>query len=766
MAFNDKKFGPIFPTRFGVPNGKNTERAMLDRLGGSEGYRTQVRLNADGSTTTLRTRNGAPKFTTTRPEAQDEKASTAAYMESGQLELMSIAPEHPDRGKPSKWHLLDIAHGPDELYLGKIEVPPTDETSEPRRRQLGRQLNRPTLTEGMDSRAIGYPRSDDPVEDAKRKEAYKERIAQKSLASGTFPASLFSGKMRLFMQALYGAELTPEGSPLVVELVGSEVVLRYYGESGESVQLGLWGHNSPGVFSALDSLNRPIGKFWLIAIRNPTGAQFIATAYKLKFNATGKAIRKQYLKLVRRGAAAEVITKIEAYLFAHSTIDVGNPVVVGGFDGAPGDPLAYGWKFNSTGSKASMVSHELLGTGDQDLRWKARTTHVTFAHAFDSSTRLDVLAVSAQVTTHGEWTDGWGAYNIFVPLEDTSTDALVHFSLARDRLGVKPAFSFAEVPVYGFYKADVWVPVIMSRAVEEGPWPKYEQECSMPYPNPAVLDTVPNRYQYDVRLANQGFVYTSLYKAESNVMSLAFDGKTYSGVSVSGVHSKYVLEVGAGVWDTPGTTANFVSECIGSPVSFVPSDVYGLPPGFPVTVPLNFSAINFSQNLYEQTTETWAWTGWKFHSWTLVIPAYDCEAVFVGTHEYDAADGAVTHTRTSGASAAGQLKWSGQVFTPYSGYVSGWYGGTTEGLGVAVTVTDPNLPPTTTAEIYCSNTTISGLRGAYHASSTPLFQVDKNWPFYMAGMGASTSYGGRYALSEGLKSHISVVYPRGFVGWA
>ena len=64
MSFNDDKFGFIFPTRNGDATGSANERKMLDKLGGSSGLRTEIRNNADGSITTLRTRNGMPDFYT------------------------------------------------------------------------------------------------------------------------------------------------------------------------------------------------------------------------------------------------------------------------------------------------------------------------------------------------------------------------------------------------------------------------------------------------------------------------------------------------------------------------------------------------------------------------------------------------------------------------------------------------------------------------------------------------------------------------------
>lgn len=56
------------PTRDGHPAGKSVENNMLQSVGGFDTIRTKIRKNIDGSTTTLRTRNGMPEFKTVPAE--------------------------------------------------------------------------------------------------------------------------------------------------------------------------------------------------------------------------------------------------------------------------------------------------------------------------------------------------------------------------------------------------------------------------------------------------------------------------------------------------------------------------------------------------------------------------------------------------------------------------------------------------------------------------------------------------------------------------
>lgn len=70
--YEDKKFGPIFPTRSGVAQGGATERQMLDNLEGSKSFRTKILDDGVGTVTTLRTRNGMPHFYTETSGGSEE----------------------------------------------------------------------------------------------------------------------------------------------------------------------------------------------------------------------------------------------------------------------------------------------------------------------------------------------------------------------------------------------------------------------------------------------------------------------------------------------------------------------------------------------------------------------------------------------------------------------------------------------------------------------------------------------------------------------
>lgn len=75
----------LFPTVEGNSPGKGTQRVMIASAGGSDGIRTKIRKNIDGTVTMLRTRNGFPEFSTTAPETiialeyEEQSYSLRAY---------------------------------------------------------------------------------------------------------------------------------------------------------------------------------------------------------------------------------------------------------------------------------------------------------------------------------------------------------------------------------------------------------------------------------------------------------------------------------------------------------------------------------------------------------------------------------------------------------------------------------------------------------------------------------------------------------------
>ena len=720
MSFDDKKFGTIFPVRDGTPTGAANERQMLDSIGGSASFRTRIQKNADGSETMLRTKNGMPQFTTVAPQ---QAPNEPLYMESGQHYFTAPGSESPDNSKPAEWRFLDIP--PVSDYLGQIA--PT-ETSP------GEQDNAPLLVDGQDSIAVVHP--------------------DKKLVAGFFPSSLFSGKIRLFLQAQYGAKENPSYG-LTTDVSGTQGLLNYrYG--GKEIQFGMWSHLSVGLFTA------PDGTFWLLSISSGGTSNFTVFAYPLVILRRAKRLYAIY----KSGAYdATNKPKIEAYLFAHSYIDLTKQILVGGFSGSSGGPLAYGWHFNTSGSEASIVVHELLGKGvshGESLFSKTMTVSFTY--------NSGIFQLSSLVTNGGEWTDGAGVYNIFIP-ENELGSRLVRYSLAADMAFAKPMFSFSGVTVYGFYKDDTWTPITMSRDVSPGGLGESQSFSGL----------------------HISSLYAGLFPAWYYASFFNSDGWSYYYKNLS---QRWTMDVSVGMLAVNGVSefGNFVDivETVGSPGdegeknNIHPGLVfsYGGGAGGTTSVAMtqDYAIVDqacvdgeFGRDDYPCafrsatfTYKKWEYPAWKHHAWALVIPGFDCDAAYIATNTYDSPTGATTYTLRQGPGPHTAVvygnDWKGGYPYPPTRYEYVGYNTCSQNLPF-ISVDHTTTPAYAEVEVLCFNSVLSGEKGTPGSSYYGLFIVDISYPYYDRGMYMRTSAGYRYIGSEGVKSPDSVGNIP-FVGWA
>ena len=111
MSWSEDDWGkPIFPTRFGQPTGHSNERKMMDVVGGFDGIRRRTKLNADGSTTTLKTRGGMPVFYTESKQGVLGYETTCRQLVSGMTLLGWYVVD--SQGGRKMWEYFPAAHEP------------------------------------------------------------------------------------------------------------------------------------------------------------------------------------------------------------------------------------------------------------------------------------------------------------------------------------------------------------------------------------------------------------------------------------------------------------------------------------------------------------------------------------------------------------------------------------------------------------------------------------------------------------------------------
>lgn len=721
MSYLDKKFGLTFPTRNGAPTGGANERVMLDRTGGSAGFKKDYLIEADGSVTMLTTKNGNPQFTKLQDSGYGGTSTTATlYMETGQLSWNYPAPESPDKYDPATWHFMDIGTG--ESYLGRVSFD-------------GVQHNTPSLSESQDSRAIG-------VSDANKAE-YGPSTVMKKMVAATFPASLFSGKMRLFMQAQYGAaeKLYPA---LELDLLGTSPVLMYRDSvSGLGLQFGFWSHSTVGLLSGTD------GSYWILTITQDS-ANVVVTSYPLR--STG--LEKLKAKIAASSGADK--TKAEAYLFANSTIDVSKAVIVGTHPLVAGDAMAYGWKFSESGGYASIVMNEVINTSTPlTTRYYSRTVNFTFGVA------AGVVTMTGATVNNGEWIDGWGEWNIFVP--QVSTAALVLYSLRVGGGIPPPIFNFANIPVYGYYVGETFTQVKIS--------------CSGSKANSYVHTSSGIRWHTGYAFnpsalwGGDGFMngsktpvsYSRTYVSNASGMDV-----DVGGIQAEGMYGD------ADYFSLEGhSTDDYVcaSGDIIYPDYLENMDYFeGTPPsGYLASQAFRVGGAKFGVANIEYTTTNVVGVGAYHKTWTLVIPSGDCEAAYVATYDYVSIPSATTQAGTGLVIAGSQAGKSSIPYGPidiFGPFAEGWKAPFHSGELLLVLVGSSPLTISGEYKVKCFNSALSGVEGTPGGSYYALFNVSYLYPYYDRGMYTYTSFGKRYIMSEGLISPASAVYGRAFVGWA
>lgn len=665
------------------------------------------------------------------------------YMETGQLAWAYPAEMEPTKNDPAKWHFMDIPTT--DKYLGSIS-------------SGGAQTNKPALAENQDSLAIGYPKAktgtpaEKAVKDAATALAYSASTIEKKLIAAYWPASLFSGKMRLFMQAQYGSAETLKPK-LKLGLSGTSPTLSYV-TNDIPAQFGFWPHLTTGIYRTTD------GHYFLVNLGLAVdGASTTVTYYPILMGADATLLRAY------KTGTAEVKAQTEAYLFSAGAVITTRGKTITLPVGAKGWPLAYGWKFNSDGSEARIVVHETLNAGTSTVRWKSTTVTVSLTYAQVDG--VGVVSATATANNNGEWIDGWGTYNIFVPDTEIVTAPLSLLSLRVGSPRRGTDFAFSEVEIYGYYLGADWIPVKIS-ATASSTDPVYIHTSSgitwdSGYAFPPSADWIASGYRNSSEPASGSLTtITSWVGMDVLVGDHATKGVsgscTFNSVDVSPIGDRFdaILIEGAGVYPDPfgwGVPLNGVS-----------------PKGFDAAMAWAATGITRYRRAYISCQYTTiSGTGQYSSAWALVIPGGDCCAAYVATYEVTDLTTVTRNSSTGNIQTGGIALQSSDLVTPTwdinGPFFDVWTSVYMPQPGVMAT-DHPVLSYNAGYKVYCFNSALNGAVGTPGGSYYGLFNVSYLYQYYDRGMYTYTSHGKRYVMSEGLKAPSSAYYDRRFVGWA
>ena len=269
--------------------------------------------------------------------------SGTIYLESGFFELLSSAKCSEGTYKPAILHYNDAI----DSYIHSVDLP------------IQGLLNVNSLTgeqllDGYKSVSVGGQNLRNSITDpcgsvySSSTAIYTsapEEILLKKQTQNRVPASMYSGKMRLFVQSLYGSKR--KDYKIRVDSAGLPIDYKLYLEdsNGKDVELGWEYPYTCGIFTSDNYL------YYLLKV-----AATDIKIYPLKISSSAQVLRK---KLINKEVLDDDISKVEAYILSTAQIDSNNLKTISIID-APslgGETLGYGWKFSKSGKKCTIVIH-------------------------------------------------------------------------------------------------------------------------------------------------------------------------------------------------------------------------------------------------------------------------------------------------------------------------------------------------------------------------------------------------------------------------
>lgn len=192
--------------------------------------------------------------------------------------------------------------------------------------------------------------------DGNRDESSETTLAYKKLCASRVPPSVFTGKLRLYFQAKYGAKLAKWQFSMDIANAPPSLDWRF-GESDSYPSGGTFQFHSAhtGIYTDDDK------RHWLVqlGVKTSTATPSVANVFKLSASPCAEKLRPLLLDPDVSEADKE---RIEAYILADSYPDpdfcISKAVTL-----PTSWSLGYGWHFNWDGDKADIVGIETLGSG-------------------------------------------------------------------------------------------------------------------------------------------------------------------------------------------------------------------------------------------------------------------------------------------------------------------------------------------------------------------------------------------------------------------
>lgn len=277
-----------------------------------------------------------------------------------------------------------------------------------------------------------------------------EALAAKKALAVLCPPSIFTGRCRLYIQAVYGQHLNEyRGSvatgspplPTIVSETSAAPALRFdaYRKSSDPAGITVLVDTSCGVW-----LDPATGKHWLL---NPTGSQLMV--YPLIASKCGESLRK-YLVTIDPPRGIEPLNDadrahLEAYILASCLPYDAQKIVASGAVTGSVYSMSYGWHWNWSGTRADVVVNNTFDQADGNGAMRSTHYRITVTHSVvDGADQWDAL----QTTIEGP-TD-WAVYRAHWTIAEPN-----YSGYTLEKSTPKNSIVFAgDAPFYCFYLGD------------------------------------------------------------------------------------------------------------------------------------------------------------------------------------------------------------------------------------------------------------------------------------------------------------------------
>lgn len=250
--------------------------------------------------------------------------------------------------------------------------------------------------------------------------AANEAFYAHKLTLNTCPPSMYSGKLRLLVQSLYGRKYgagVTDNYRVVTEAGIPKVRIKTNIPDGNDVNGYVTLTNIAGQSHGL--YTDSVGGYWLLWVHTGNG-KYRVTIYRVEITACGKAIAAWLAS--QTGMSKEDKAIQEAALLADAKIDYNfSWTVETNIDATYGAPIAYGWSFKWDGSQAIMTCQKLNGAGTsyESTRLTLNFVRTNTEFAESSATELEEeqarWSISGIVAGMGTWNPQIQRQNIWYP---------------------------------------------------------------------------------------------------------------------------------------------------------------------------------------------------------------------------------------------------------------------------------------------------------------------------------------------------------------